>query len=135
MKYNSSRRKKTNRSTFIFGIIFTVALFFTLAFTASLILSTLKNPLGASGMASFLVLLLTGAISGFFTAKYKGDRGVVPAGLCAMFFALILFGSGLIASDGKIATVTVVNLLSYISMAFIFAAFAKKKRRPRRSRQ
>ena len=134
MKYNGFRNTRSNKNAIIFGIIFTSAIFFILAFLASLILSSMKNPLGSSGLFSFAVLLFTGAISGFFTSKYKGEHGVFPSCVCAVIFALILFGIGLIVSGGKIAMITVVNLLSYIALALIFAAMAKNKRKRRRTR-
>ena len=134
MKRNGMRRTKTNRSTLIFGIILTAASFFILTFLASLLLSMIKNPLGASGIASFAVLLITGILSGFFTAKYKGEHGILPSGACALIFAFILFCTGLISSGGKIASITIINLISYVAVAFLFAALAKRRKRHGRVR-
>ena len=134
MKHSGLKTKKTNRSTIIFGMIFTVASFFALNFSASLILSLLKNPLGASGITSFAVLLITGAISGFFTSKYKGENGILASGICALIFAFLLFVVGLIMSGGKIASITLINLISYIALAFIFAALAKSRKKRRHAR-
>ena len=132
MKHNGLRRKsRTNTSVFIFGIIFSVAVFFLLALIASFILSKVKNPLGASAIASIIILLVSGGISGFTISKYSGRKSFLPSVFCAVIFALILFSTGLIISDGKIATVTVINLLVYILFSFIFALLASKEKKRR----
>ena len=131
---NQQRKTKSNKAAFVFGIIFFSVSFFFTAFAAAFILSGLKNPLGASKLTSFAVLLISGAISGFCTAKYKGGKSVLTAGLCAVFFALVLLGAGLITSGGKVATISVVNLIAYVLLASVFAALAskEKKRKVRR---
>ena len=134
MKYNGLKRNKSNRNALFFGIIITTASFFGITFLTSLILSLLKNPLGASGLSSFAVLLLTGMISGFFTSKYKGEGGILLSGAIAVIFALVLLGAGLISSDGKLASITFVNLSSYVALTFVFAAMARSKKKRRRTR-
>ena len=132
MKHNGLRRKsRTNTSVFIFGIIFSLAVFFLLALIASFILSKVKNPLGASAIASIIILLVSGGISGFTISKYSGRKSFLPSVFCAVIFALILFSTGLIISGGKIATVTVINLLVYILFSFIFALLASKEKKRR----
>ena len=132
MKHNVLRRKsKTNTSVFIFGMLFSIAVFFLLALIAAFILSKVKNPLGAAAIASIIILILSGAISGFAISKYSGRKTVLPSFFCAVIFALILFSAGLIISDGKIATVTVINLLVYILFSFIFALLASKEKKRR----
>ena len=130
MKYRGLRKKsRSQRGALIFGTLFSAAIFLILTFCASVLLSFTKNPLGASGLTSFAVLLITGAISGFCTAKYKGECGILPSSASAVIFALILLGAGLIVSGGKIATVSLVNILCYVALAVIFAFLAKSKRR------
>lgn len=133
MRYKGFKKKENKASsTFIFGIVFNAAAFFTVVFLTSLMLSKFKNPLGASSMASFIALIVSGALSGFFTAKYKGERAIMPSGLCAVFFASVLFGVAMISCGGSIKAITALNLLTYVVVAFIFAAFAKTKKRRRR---
>ena len=130
MKYKGLRKRaRSSKSALIFGTVFTASIFFILTFCASILLSFTKNPLGASGIVSFAVLLLTGALSGFCTAKYKGDYGVLPSSASAIIFALILLGAGLIVSGGKIATVSLINLMCFVALAIIFAFLAKSKRK------
>ena len=130
MKYNSSRKKlKTNKSTLIFGTFFTAATFLILALTASLILSRMKNPLGISGVSSIAVLLFTAAISGFFTAKYKGAHAFLPSVFCAIIFALILFFSGILISGGGVAPISVLNLALFVAIYAVFAILATREKR------
>ena len=130
MKYRSTKRKEKKKgATFLFGILFNCSTFLVLLFLASLILSRLKNPLGASGIASFLTLMISAAVSGFTTAKKSGTNTVLPSGLCAIFFSSLLFALAMILCKGSVKAVTAINLLVYVAVAFIFAAFAKKKKR------
>jgi len=130
MKYKTSLRKsKTIKSTLIFGMVFTVCAFLIIAFLCSLITLSFKNPLKIAGAFSFAVLLCTGAVSGYCTSKYKGENPILASGLCSVIFALILFGAGLIMSGGKIASICVINLISFVIITFIFAALATKKKR------
>ena len=135
MTYNRQRRgERSGKRAFIYGIIFTAISFLFLALIASLILSKLKDPLGGLWLASISVLLMTGAATGFFIAKYKGDGGFLSSFLCSGTFAILLFSIGMIACKGKIASVTAINLISYVAATVIFAALAKKKRKSQRSK-
>ena len=130
-----SRYDRKNRpfsKAVTFGAVCNICSFFTLSFIASLILSSLKNPLALMGVAAFAVLALTGAFSGFLTAKFKGEGGALPSLACAFILALSIFGAGLIAGSGRVAVISPINLLSYVAFTFIFAILAKKKRRHRR---
>ena len=135
MTYNRQRRgERSGKRTFIYGIIFTALSFLILALTASLILSKLKDPLGGSWLASISVLLMTGAATGFFITKYRGEGSFLLSFLCSGSFAILLFSIGMIACKGKIASVTAINLISYVAATVIFATLAKKKRKTRKRR-
>ncbi len=135
MNFKRGRReKRTSSKCFIIGIIFAAISFFAIAFSASMILSILKNPLGSIGLFSFVTLLISGAISGFFTSKYKSEGGTVTAIITAVAFAAVLLVTGLIINGGRLPFVTLVNLLSYIMLAALFALIAQRKRK-RRSRR
>lgn len=128
MKYRM-RKRKTNAKALLFSLIFTAVMFFVFAFLVSFIISLTKNPIAFIGISSFAVLFLTGAFSGFCTSKYRGEGGVVPAGLGSLIFALILLGIGLIMSGGSLPALTLINLPCFVVLAIIFAALAGKKRK------
>ena len=127
MKY--SRKKKTNAKALLFCLIFTSFTFFVFAFMLSFILSLTKNPIAFIGICSFAALFLTGASSGFFTSKYKGEGGILPAGIGSVIFALILLGIGLIMTGGSLPALTLVNLPCFVILALVFAALARRKRK------
>lgn len=127
-----SRHDRKNRpfiKVFTFGALCNLCCFFAFSFVASLILSSLKNPLALMGVSAFAVLTLTGALSGFLTAKFKGEGGALPSLLCAFILALLVFGIGLIAGGGKVALISPINLIAYLTFASVFAVLAKKKKR------
>lgn len=128
MKYKRGKRK-TNAKALLFSLIFTSVVFFVFAFLVSFIISLTKNPIAFIGISSFAALFLTGAFSGFFTSKYKGEGGIIPAGLGSLIFALMLLGIGLIVSGGSLPALTLINLPCFIILAVIFAALAGKKRK------
>ena len=134
MRRKNSTRNRSCRNAIIFGTVFNIAAFFILTFLATLILSLLKNPLKISGIASFCVLLFTGMLSGSFTAKYKGEYGIFSSFACTLIFAFALLGTGLILSGGKVSSITLVNLVSYVALAFIFAILTKKRKKHRRTK-
>ncbi len=130
MKY--SRHDRKNRpfvKVFAFGAVCNICSFLALSFVASLILSNLKNPLAFIGISAFAALTLTGALSGFLTAKFKGDGGALTTMICAIILAASVFGAGLIVGGGKVSFISPVNLISYLVFTSIFAVLSKKKRR------
>ncbi len=128
MKYRIGKRK-TNAKALLFSLIFTSVMFFFFAFLVSFIVSLTKNPIAFIGISSFAALFLTGAASGFCTSKYKGEGGIVPAGLGSVIFAVILLGIGLVMTGGSLPMLTLVNLPCFVILAIIFAALAGKKRK------
>ena len=133
MKYRRGVKKESKASkNFLFGITFNAATFFILVFIASVILSKVKDPLGASGLVSPLTLIVSAAISGFFTARRKGDGRILPAVICALCFSLILFAIALIFCSGKVTAICAINLLCYVAVAFIFAMLSRKRKKHRR---
>ena len=130
-----SRYDRKNRSflkVFAFGTVCNLVLFFAFTFAASLIISGTKDPLSFIGVAAFAVMALTGAFSGFITAKFKGENGAFPAALCSFILAFILLGAGLILGGGRVSLISPINLFSYFAFAIIFAHLTRKRHRYRR---
>ena len=130
--YSHQKNGKGRRKTLIFGISFSAASFFILAFISSLAVSAFKNPLGIIGISSLITLLFSGALSGFCTAKFKGKGGIGEAGISALVFALILISAGLIMTHGNIPLLTFANMAAYLIISLIFAAIANRKGKARR---
>jgi putative membrane protein (TIGR04086 family) len=125
-------KKKTNIKTLIFGFTLNCISFVICALVLALIISTTKNPLAFIGYTSLALLIACGAISGFFTSKYKGEHGTVTAGLSSLIFAILLIFCGLIINGGGVKSVTLINFLLYVISAFLFAFIGSKRKKHRR---
>ena len=132
MKYrHHARKNKSFSKTVIFGAVINLCSFFIFSFVASLIVSAFKNSLALIGVGALFSLSMTGAFSGFFTSKYKGESGIIYATLCSVASAVIILAVGLIFSDGKLGAPMFFNLMSYIAFSLVFAVISKKKRKYR----
>ena len=132
MKYRHRKRKNRPFSkAIIFGVVINLCSFFLFSFVVALIISAFRNPLALMGIGAFVSLSMTGALSGFFTSEYKGERGVIYALLCSVIFAVIILIAGLISSGGKLGSPSLFNLASYIVFTLVFAMLQKKKKRRR----
>ena len=135
MKYAGHVRKtRSGRNSLVFGILFTLATFLILTVIASLVLSKTKDPLGKSGLAAILVLLLCGAISGFFTAKYKGAHAVFPVAISSLTLAIPLLFCGIFITGGRYSLISAINLTLFVAVSCLFAALATGKKRKLRRR-
>lgn len=123
---------RTGARALIFGIIFTVAVFFTAAFVCALIISRTENPTGHIGLCSMIVLFITAAASGFATSRYKGDGGMLPAVLSSLLFALIVLIIGLVGGKGKLPLINVINLGAFMLISALSAALGRKREKKRR---
>ena len=123
---------KTGAGALILGLILSTVSLFSLSFIGALILSFLDNPTASIGAVSFLILILSGSICGFFTSKYKGEGGVLPAMIASALFAVLLLIIGFIMSAGSLPLVVIVNFAVYFISATFFAILGKKREKKRR---
>lgn len=128
----SGGAQKSGARALIFGIIFTVAVFFTAAFIGAIILSKTENPTGHVGLCGMIVLFVTAVASGFATSRYKGDGGMLPAVLSSLFFVLVVLVIGLVAGKGKLPLIGVINLGAFMLISALGALLGKKRERKRR---
>ena len=124
--------KKTCARALVFGIVFATAVFFVTAFVLAIILSKTENPTGHVSLCGMVSLFVTAAVSGFVTSRYKGEGGVLPAVLSALFFALVMLLIGLICSKGKLPFINVINLVSFMIIGTLSAMLGRKRERKRR---
>ena len=130
-KFKSHKRKRTNASAIALGLCLSVLSFLLLSFALSFILAMFRDPLSLIGMFSVAALLLSGAISGFVTAKYKGEGAILPVSVSSLCFALALLGIGLILTRGILPIISLINLFAYLvlTVGFAFIAIRSKRRR------
>ncbi len=123
--------KKTTASALLFGIILATCTFLVCAFIGAIIANMLDDPSSNIGAISFFVLIISGAITGFSTSRYKGEGGLLPSALAALLFALVCLFLGIIMTGGKLPVVTAVNLLLYVATSIFFSLLAKKHKTKR----
>ena len=124
--------QRSNARALIFGIIFTVTVFFTTALVGAVILSRTENPTAHVGLCSMAVLFITAAVSGYATSRYKGEGGMLPTMLSSLFAVLVMLMIGLIGGDGKLPLVSVINLVAFMLISALGAMLGRKKERKRR---
>lgn len=127
--------KKTAASALAFGILMATVSFFVCALISAIILNMTEDPLGNLGVGSLFSLILSGIITGFSTAKYKGEGGIAPTVLATLCFAIILLIIGLALSGGNLPAVITVNLMLYVAASFVSALIASKKRNQKSRRK
>ena len=131
MKLSANRRGHGGRNI-IFGITLSSALFLILAFIAALISSRLEDPSASVGITSLAAFLISGAISGFATARIRGDGSVKTPMLSALLFLLILFAVGMGLKKGSLPSIIMINLISYAVVFWLFALLGRRKKHRRR---
>ena len=136
MKLNKQRRKwRGALVSLIFGIVFSALSLLALALISSLVLTTLKNPLGAVGICALPVLVLSGAISSLCTAKFKGSGGTGTAIISSLLFATILLFTGIIINGGHLPLLTMINLAVYLLVSVFISALTPRKSRKSKIRR
>ncbi len=128
------RLKKDGRGGLIFGVLISVLSFFLSLLIFSFILSIFENPISFVSIASLAAFLVSGAVSAFATAKYKGEGGTVTALLSSLLASAVIFAVGLICCGGKIKLSLLMNILCYLLVSAIFARLAGIKKKRRRGR-
>ncbi len=123
---------KSGARALVFGIIFSVVLFLATSLIGAVILSRVENPTAHTGLCGMIALFVTAAASGFATSRYKGDGGMLPAVLSALFVSLIMLMIGLVRGNGGLPLLSVTNLGAFMLISTIFAALGRKRERKRR---
>lgn len=133
VKKNTGRDKERGRFAEI-GISFlrSVIVFLALSVVGALVVYFLKDPLGAADIASLVVLLLSGAISGFLNAKMTREGKLTVVGLSSLAFCLVLLLIGLIATGGGVTLRVFLNYLCYIGVSFLFGWLGSREESRRR---
>lgn len=132
MKYRRKRTAPSGGKALIFGLAVSSALFLLLMLLSAVISARTADPTGSVGMTSFFAFVISGAISGFVSAKKCGKDSIKIPMLSALSFVLILFLTGLVLSGGRLKSVTLLNIICYVAVFWLFSLLGKKPRRKRR---
>ena len=112
----------------LIGTLFSYVVLTLLAFVAAFITNRMENPAKYVGVAAFVTLILTAALSCYLISRLRGEGGGLLAILSAAGFVILrivisLFLSGTDLSD-------LLDCLCYLGTGAIFALLGQK--RPKR---
>ena len=128
-------RNNSFLASLIFGTLFSFGMLLISTLILSGIFMALDTPTDSIEIKSLASLLISGAISAFVSAKFKGEGGT----LCAIFISLItvfiMLIISLIASRGGVDGAIFMNYLCYLLISALFAYLGKKRERTRRHKK
>ncbi len=133
-RYIKKNGEKGKVETLLFGVIFSFVAVFAFSLIASLIIMGSKNAVSTAQRISLIVFLISGAVSGFLTSKFKGEGGILLSAISSVIFVMILCAIALVVSRGNIGGKLFMNYICYLPVAFLFAFLGKKKARRHKRR-
>ena len=131
--YFGTNEKKKSRAVLL-GTSLSVFSFLIISLLLAFIISFTKDPLSAVGIAAIASLSLSGAISSFFTVKYKGNGGFISSLICTGICVLLILGVSLICSKGELQMNGVMNCVTYLSVSLLFSYLGTKTGKKRTGR-
>ena len=126
------RGKRTAFTATLFGVMLNFTLFILFALIFAFFISKSRDPLAFSGYTALPLLIVSGALGGFFTSKFRAEGGVGSALASSLILSVIMILTGLFLGGGKIGAIVALNLSVYVLSALVFASLAKRKRKRRR---
>ena len=126
MTKNSKLLKKINPPTYIaIGVAFSYAILALISLFGAFVCNATKDPARIVGMASFITLLLTAAISGYVISKVRGDGGPLLSVLSAAGFVTVRIIISLFLSGTELSEI--LDCCCYLGTGAIFAMLGQKK--------
>lgn len=133
VKKNTGRGGERGRfAEIVISFLRSVIVFLALSVIGALIVYFMSDPLGAADIASLVVLLMSGAVSGFLNAKLTREGKLAVVGLSSLAFCLILLLVGLIATGGGVTLRVFLNYLCYIGVSLFFGWLGSREGSKRR---
>lgn len=126
-RHRNSKTQRTPLSVFIFGIIFSFATLVILSFIASLILAGTKNPIMSIKMTSFVIILVSGAASGFAISKYRKELSFGISIVTSVTVAALMLLISLISAKGQVGSGVFMNYLCYVLISVFFSFIGRRK--------
>ena len=124
-----NRNYKSGTSKFIPSLLFCTFSYIIFSLIASFILLKTAESSRAIPLVSLVVFLLSGAASGIFITRYKGDGGIGLSSACFVTFIFILTLLSLILSKGKVSGGVFMNYLCYLLIGVLFSFLGRKRAR------
>lgn len=120
--------KNINPPAFIcIGVLFSYAILILLSIFGAFICNLTEDPVRILGTVSFIILLLTAALSGFTLSRIRKDGGVLLSMLSAAGFIVVRIVISLFLSGTDLADL--LDCICYLSMGCVFALLGQRKLR------
>lgn len=119
----------------LLGALIYLLLFVICSSLAALLAIRADSPMDSSSLYSLLGTAISAALGGFILCKAKGDGGVKHSSLCALCAVLVLLVFGIIVGGGLPEMSAIINYLSFVGSAFVFAFIGRKKERRHKIRR
>ena len=133
MKTSSRRKASLSLPYSVFlSVLFSVFSFILCALIGSAVLMTTENPTGKIKIASLIIFLASGAISGFSVSALRKNGGILCAILSAGITSILIIGTGLIIGGGSTGGALFMNALCYMLVCAFFAFLGRKRPTKRR---
>ena len=125
-KHRFNTKQKSTSRTVLVGTSLSAISFLVISLFLSFIISFTKDPLSAVGIAAIASLSLSGAISSFFTVKYKGNGGFLCSIMCAGICVLLILCVSLICNKGALGLSGLMNCITYLAVSLLFSYLGTK---------
>ena len=125
MKRNKNYKSGTRK--FVPSLLFCIFSYLIFTLVASFILLKTAESSAIVPISSLIVFLISGAVSGIFISRYKGEGGVKFTALSTLTFVLILTLISLVMSRGQLKGSLLMNYFCYLLVGILFSALARKR--------
>lgn len=133
MKTNSRRKASLSLPySVLLSVIFSVLAFTVCALIGSAFLMMTENPTGKIKIASLIIFLVSGAISGFSVSALRKNGGILCAILSAGITSILIIATGLLFSGGSTGGALFMNALCYMLVCALFSYLGGKRPTKRR---
>ncbi len=130
-KHRSKSEGGIGREVFI-GVMISLAALTLLSVAGGFIVYMQNDPLAAMNVASLIVLLVSGAASGYITAKLAREKKMTVALLSVLAVCFIMLAVGMIATGGGITWQVPLNYACYMGVSLLTARLGAREKRRRR---
>lgn len=128
------KSSKPGTLAYIPAVLISVAVIFLLSIVMALVASGSDDPTAKIGIYSLVAILISGAVSGFFISKIRGEGGVLYSLFVSLGVSAFIIIAALIASGGRISGGSFMNCACYAGVFTAFAYLGRRREKRHRHR-
>jgi uncharacterized membrane protein len=120
--------------SYFVSLILAAAIFPALSLLLALVISKVRDPSGAIGIAALPVLILSAISIGFLSPKISRERWVLTSPATALTVSVALLVLTVLFSDGESVGKGMLSALIYFAVFMLTALFYSRKKKRKRHR-